>query len=95
MTRPRCRQRGALRAALFLLPRAFYRHPLLIAVVPHRLGRESIYRRRHHRTATSHLGEIRSRVPAGFPRLNSRLTAANLPLTSLLARGVRADPARR
>jgi len=88
MTRARCRQRGALRTALFLLPRAFYRHPLLIAVVPHRLGRESIYRRRrrrHHRTATSHLEEIRWRVPAGFPRLNSRLTAANLRLTTRLA----------
>lgn len=54
MTRPRCRQRGALRAALFLLPRAFYRHPLLIAVVPHRLGRESIYHHQHHHNHHHH-----------------------------------------
>jgi hypothetical protein len=83
MTRPRCRQRGALRAALFLLPRAFYRHPLLIAVVPHRLRRESIYHHQHHHkpppstitTSPPCTEEIRSCMPAGFPRLNPRLTA--------------------
>lgn len=84
MTRPWCRQRGALRAALFLLPRAFYRHPLLIAVVPHRLRRESIYHRQHHHhtitivtitTSPPCTEEVRSCMPAGFPRLNPRLTA--------------------
>lgn len=95
MTRPWCRQRGALRAALFLLPRAFYRHPLLIAVVPHRLRRESIYhhhQHHHHRHTTTvvtitphrHLAPKKSAscMPAGFPRLNPRLTATNFSLAA-------------
>jgi len=76
MTRPRCRQRGALRAALFLLPRAFYRHPLLIAVVPHRLRRESIYHHQHHHRHQHHIATLHRRNPLVYARGVSALKSA-------------------
>lgn len=90
MTRPWCRQRGALRAALFLLPRAFYRHPLLIAVVPHWLRRESIYHYHHHRRASSphhHTATLHRRNLLGYARGVSALKlAADCTNFSLAAR---------
>jgi len=79
MTRPWCRQRGALRAALFLLPRAFYRHPLLIAVVPHRLRHESIYHHQHyynHHRHHHHIATLHRRNPLVYARGVSRLKSA-------------------